>query len=200
MHAKLSKIEMMLTLKNYAERNTNKLPFSKKNLTGFTLIELLAVLLIIGIAVSAATLAFGDNQAERMERKSHQLAALIDLAKEQAVFNSQELGVLFTKDSYSFYTLVTSVNKEQEEKISWIPLEDDRLLSKRTLPDGLEYELFLEGVKVNFTASKLEDTTPHVFILSDGTVSPFELNLTDRIDHSFSMKFAENGEYEIAEL
>ena len=190
---------MMSTLEIHAECNFNKLSFSKKSLNGFTLIELLAVLLIIGIAVSAATLAFGDNQAERMERKSKQLAALIDLAKEQAVFNSQELGILFTNNSYSFYTLVTSVNKEQEEKISWIPLEDSKLLSMRTLPDGLDYELFLEGVKVNFTASKLEDVTPHVFILSDGTVSPFELNLTDRIDHSFSMKFAENGEYEIAE-
>ena len=74
------------------------------------------------------------------------------------------------------------------------------MLNKRTLPDGLEYELFLEGVKVNFTASKLDNVTPHIFILSDGTVSPFELKLTDRIDHSFTMKFAENGEYEIVEL
>ena len=93
-----------------------------------------------------------------------------------------------------------SIGLKKKEKLSWELLEQDRLLTKRTLPDGLEYELFLEGVKVNFTASKLEDTTPHIFILSDGTVSPFELKLTDRIDHSFNMKFAENGEYEIAEI
>ena len=62
------------------------------------------------------------------------------------------------------------------------------------------YELFLEGVKVNFTASKLEDITPHIFILSDGTVSPFELTLTDRINHTFNLKFSENGEHEITEL
>ena len=169
------------------------------SVAGFTLIELLAVLLIVGIVVSAATLAFGDNQAERMNRKSQQLAALIELAKEQAIFNSQELGILFTKDSYSFYTLTTSLDKEKKEKFTWVPLEKDKLLNERILPDGLEYELFLEGVRVNFTASKLKDVTPHIFILSDGTVSPFELNLTDRIDHSFNMKFAENGEYEIVE-
>ena len=170
-----------------------------KQLYGFTLIELLAVLLIIGIVVSAATLAFGDSQAERMQQKSNQLAALIDLAKEQAIFNSQELGVLFTKDSYDFYRLSTTKDKNKKEKTVWVPIEQDRLLNKRMLPDGLEYELFLEGVQVNFSASKLKEITPHVFILSDGTVSPFKLNLTDQIDHSLAMTFAENGEYEIAE-
>ena len=189
----------MLLKRNNTSPYSIGVTLKNRNDSGFTLIELLAVLLIVGIVVSAATLAFGDNQAERMNRKSQQLAALIELAKEQAIFNSQELGILFTKDSYSFYTLTTSLDKEKKEKFTWVPLEEDKLLNERILPDGLEYELFLEGVKVNFTASKLKDVTPHIFILSDGTVSPFELNLTDRIDHSFNIKFAENGEYEIAE-
>ena len=165
--------------------------------TGFTLLELLVVIVIIGIAVSFATLAFGDNQADRMSHKSKQLAALIDLAKEQAVFNSQELGLLFTKDSYSFYIMDTESNQGEEDKTVWLPIEGDRILSKRTLPDGLEYELYLEGVQVAFAASKLKEITPHVFILSDGSLSPFELNLTDGSDHNFIMKMAENGNYEI---
>ncbi len=166
---------------------------------GFTLIELLAVLLIIGIVVSAATLAFGDNQAERLQQKSLQLAALIELAKEQAIFNSEELGILFTEDSYDFYSLSIEQDKNNKQKSVWKPIEQDRLLNKRTLPDGLEYELFLEGVEVNFSASKLKDITPHVFILSDGTVSPFKVSVTDRIDHSLAMTFAENGDYEFVE-
>ncbi len=193
-------INMFLPINKLVERNWKTGTSIKKNIAGFTLIELLAVLLIIGIAVSAATLAFGDNQAERMGRKSQQLAALIDLAKEQAIFNSQELGLLFTENSYSFYTLVSSIDKEKQEKLSWVLIEQDKVLTKRTLPEGLEYELFLEGVKVNFSAAKLKDITPHVFVLSDGTVSPFELKLTDHIDHTFNMKFSGNGEYEIAEL
>ena len=165
--------------------------------SGFSLLEILVVIVIIGIAVSFATLAFGDNQADRMSHKSKQLAALIDLAKEQAIFNSQELGLLFTKDSYTFYKMDIEINEDNEDETVWLPIEDDRILSKRTLPDGLEYELFLEGVEVAFSASKLKDITPHVFILSDGSLSPFELNLTDGSEYNFTMKMAENGKSEI---
>jgi hypothetical protein len=94
--------------------------------------------------------------------------------------------------------LNSALDKEKKEVTLWQPIEDDRILIKRTLPDGLEYELFLEGAKVPFAASKLKEITPHVFILSDGSVSPFEINITDKIDHTLGMKFAENGEYEFA--
>jgi len=171
-----------------------------KHSAGFTLIEILAVIFIVGIVVSAATLAFGDNQAERLQRKSLQLAALVEMAKEQAIFNSQELGILFTKDSYDFYSLSTGRDRDNKNVSVWSPLEQDRILNKRTLPDGLEYELSLEGVKVNFSASNLKDITPHVFILSDGTVSPFEINITTgNSDHTLAMTFAENGDYELVE-
>ena len=165
---------------------------------GFSLLELLVVIFIIGISLKFVTLSFGDSQAERMSHKSQQLAALIELAKEQAIFNSQELGLLFTKDSYKFYKMDIATNKNKEEKTIWLPIEDDRILSKRTLPDGLKYELFLEGVQVTFAASKLKEVTPHVFILSDGSLSPFELNLTDgSSDYNYRMKMAENGKYEM---
>lgn len=168
-----------------------------KSNSGFSLLELLVVVVIIGIVVSAVSFAFGDSQADRMSHKSKQLAALIDLAQEQAIFNSQELGVLFTKDSYAFYKMDTVQDKNKKEKNVWLAIEGDKFLDKRTLPDGLQYELYLEGTEVAFAASKLKEITPHIFILSDGSISPFELNLTDKIDHSYKMTMAENGEYEI---
>ena len=160
---------------------------------GFTLIELLVVIFIIAVVVSAASIALGDNQAKRLEQKSQQLAAIIDLAKEQSIFNSEELGIVFTKDTYSFYRLTTQQIKGKEETV-WEPIENDKILNKRTLPEGLEFELFLEGIKVAY--SKKEKVKPQVFILSDGSITPFHVKITDNIDHSHTLKVAENGEFE----
>ncbi len=159
---------------------------------GFTLIELLVVIFIIGVVVSAMTITLGDNQAERMKHKTKQLVALIDLAKEQAIFSSEELGMVFSKHAYSFYRL----NSDNHDQDSWQQITDDQLLSERTLPDGLEYELFLEGIKVTY--SNKEKVTPQVYILSDGTITPFRINITDKIDHNHSLKVAENGKFELS--
>ena len=159
---------------------------------GFTLIELLVVIFIIGVMVSAMTIALGDNQAARMKHKTKQLAALIDLAKEQAIFNSEELGMVFSKHAYSFYRL----NLDNQNQDSWQQIKDDQLLSIRTLPDELEYELFLEGIKVTYSSK--EKVIPQVYILSDGAITPFRINITDKINHNHSLKVAENGEFEFA--
>jgi len=168
---------------------------------GFSLLELLVVIFIIGISVRFVTLAFGDNQAERITEKSQQLAALIELAKEQAIFNSTEMGVSFKKNSYSFYSLNTVATEDKKEETIWQQVEGDRFLAERSLPDGLQYELYLEGTKVNFDVSESkEGAAPHIYILSDGSISPFELRLSDDSDHIYEMRMAENGEHEIVEV
>lgn len=159
---------------------------------GFTLIELLVVIFIIGVVVSAMTITLGDNQGERLEQKSQQLAALIDLAKEQAIFNSEELGMVFTKDTYSFYRL----NTESQVEDTWVPIQDDQLLNERTLPEGLEFELFLEGIKVSYSRKEKEKVSPQIYILSDGSITAFHVNITDKIDHTHRLKVAENGVFE----
>lgn len=159
---------------------------------GFTLIEVLVVLFIIGTVVAAATLTFGDSQADRMKHRSEQIAALIDFAKERAIFNTDELGIHFTNNSYSFYVLKSST--DDNKKIEWQSIDNDKLLRERTLPDGLEFEVFLEGIKIAFT--KKDKVKPHVYIFSDGSVTPFEVNITDNIEHSHNLIVAENGEFE----
>ena len=163
---------------------------------GFTLIELLVVIFIIGVVVAAASITLGDNQGKRIEQKSQQLAALIELAKEQAIFNSEEIGVVFTRENYSFYRLDTA--PQEDEKSVWTAITDDNLLREYTLPNGLEFELFLEGIRV---AYKQDDKPkPQVYILSDGSITPFQINITDKIDHTYSLKIAETGAPELAAL
>ena len=161
---------------------------------GFTLIELLVVIFIIAVVVAATSITLGDNQGKRLENKSKQLAALIELAKEQAIFNTEELGVVFTKESYSFYRL----NFDNQEKSVWEPVVNDSLLNKRVLPDGLEFKLKLEGIEVSFR--QVEKITPQVFILSDGSVTPFEIRIMDETNRSHSLNVTENGEYDLAAL
>ena len=161
---------------------------------GFTLIELLVVIFIIAVVVAATSITLGDNQGKRLENKSKQLVALIELAKEQAIFNTEELGVVFTKESYSFYRL----NFDNQEKSVWEPVVNDSLLNKRVLPDGLEFKLKLEGIEVSFRQE--EKITPQVFILSDGSVTPFEIRIMDETNRSHSLNVTENGEYDLAAL
>lgn len=166
----------------------------KQHATGFTLIEIVVVIFIIGTVIAAATLSFGDSQADRMKHKSEQIAAVIDYAKERAIFNSDELGIYFTDNSYTFYKLESERNDKNELVIKWETIDSDKLLNERTLPDGLTFEVYLEGAKVVFTEK--EEVEPHIYIFSDGTVTPFEVTITDHIDHSHNLIVAENGDFE----
>ena len=135
---------------------------------GFTLIEVLVVLLIIGLTVGFVTLSIGTGGAARQtEEEARRLAALIELAREEAVLRSQELAIEFRRDGYRFLQL-------SEEK--WLPLGDDELLRRRVLPSGIELALELEDDEVVLSAEP-EKETPHVFLLSSGESSPFVVTL-----------------------
>ena len=77
-----------------------------------------------------------------------------------------------------------------------MPVENDRIFRSRSLPDGIEFNLYLEGIKVNL---KNEDPDkPQVFITSDGEISPFKLEITDRYDLLYEITFNETGSFEIS--
>ena len=150
---------------------------------GFTLFELLATIVIISILVSLAVLSIGDNQAERERRVISQLATLTELAKETALFNSEELALFFWEHGYAFYRL---------EGDQWRLVTEDALLRYRDLPEDMIVSLYLEGLQVELPAEldieeeEEEDndskTKPQVFILSSGEITPFEIRIGDDLD------------------
>ena len=157
-----------------------------KRQSGFTLIEIIVVLIIISVVLTVATISIGDPQVKRMRQTSERFTALIQLAKEQAIFNSQEYALSVWDSGYAFYTL---------EQQGWVLLTDDKIFRGRTLPEGVEHELFLDGIKV--VLSNEDKNKPQIYITSDGEVSPFQLNITDLDKWIYKINFDELGKFDI---
>ncbi|MEM7304073.1 MAG: type II secretion system minor pseudopilin GspH [Pseudomonadota bacterium] len=155
--------------------------------SGFTLFEIVIVVAIFAIMITMATISMGDPQAKRMKQNSERVATLIQLAKEQAIFNSQDYALSFWESGYAFHTLTEN---------GWAPIDNDRIFRTRNLPDGLQFNLYLEGIKV--ILKNKDSNKPQIFITSDGEISPFKLEITDRYDLLYEISFNETGDFEIS--
>ncbi len=174
---------------------------SRQRQQGFTLLELIVVTLIIGLMLGVVTLSSGLNRQNDVGEEAERIAALIDIASQEAVFKSTEIALEFDETTYRFLTLVEN---------DWAPLDADRLLRARSLPAGLEFEVFLEGEsKFEFKIDefsldkeeKEESKLPRVFLLSSGEVTPFELNLNnDDGDTLYTLSATITGEIEIEKV
>ena len=70
---------------------------------GFSLIELLVVVFIIGLFAGAAVLSLnvvGDDRD--LERETFRLRSLLDTLMDEAVLQTRDYGVLFTRSGYRF--------------------------------------------------------------------------------------------------
>ena len=136
---------------------------------GFTLLELMAVLVIIGIILTFVTLtAGGDKRAEQMGREVQRLAALIEMASDEAVMRSEQFAIRFGEDEYEFMIL-----RDNE----WFTVTEDPVLRPRSLPQGVELRLELEENHPEQMTSE-DAELPQVFLLSSGEMTPFILTLT----------------------
>ncbi len=133
---------------------------------GFTLLEILVVVLIIGIVLSLATLAFRDDTAERLQTEARRLAALITLASQEAVLQGREFALAFAPGDYRFQVL---------EEAKWVDVRDT-VLRQRRLPEDITAFLEIEGETLPATPED-KDQPPRVYLLSSGEVTPFTLTL-----------------------
>ena len=92
--------------------------------TGFTLLELLVVLVIIGIVSSFAVLSTGlTGRNKPLDKESQRLLALMQMASEESVQKTEELGLTISNDSYRFL-------RYDYDQNTWQPIEG--FISKRT--------------------------------------------------------------------
>ena len=183
-------------------RAPGHIPKHKMKHRGFSLLELLVVIVIISILFTFTTLAIrGTSPEELIQTEAQRLDRLLQLALEEAILKGQEYGLEFSPNSYRFLIYY---------EYTWQPLEGDKLLRERELPENMEFELEIEQIDVLIEEAKDPDDEdeetpdPQVFLLSSGEITPeFSVRLVmPGVDTSYIVSGSMNGEHkaEISEL
>lgn len=134
----------------------------------------MVVVVIVGVLVTMVTLSVGsDKRDKELATEASRLAALVELASEEAVLRSSELAMRFTDTDYAFFVYLNG---------QWQEVKGDPQLRQREMPGGVYMELKLdEAPPFDLTAKKAEQP-PQVFLLSSGEMTPFTVEF--RADES----------------
>ncbi|HET8552306.1 MAG TPA: type II secretion system minor pseudopilin GspH [Gammaproteobacteria bacterium] len=184
---------------------------------GLTLMEILVVLVIIAVVAGFAVLSTvslgGDTPQERTARR---VAALIQLASENAVMGSKQYGIEIQPHGYRFFIY---------NGTSWQPITKDQTFHPRHLDSSIVLTLQLEGRPITLpqpvTAMPAAEgapapatsalaqgsdngtqatTGPHpqILALSSGELTAFDLEISD-VGHktSYHVRGHMNGKIQL---
>jgi general secretion pathway protein H len=128
---------------------------------GFTFIEIGVVLLIITITIAMVgiNLQRGDNN--RVQEEADRIVILLQAARDEAILQGQVFAVQFTQEGYRFLRLNAKGKLEL--------IENDDVLSPRTLPDGVTLSFTVDGAAAESEAGLILDPS--------GSFIPFVLTL-----------------------
>lgn len=127
---------------------------------GFTLIEILVVLLIVGITMGFAIMAFGDfGEKRRITIAAEQFTHFVKLVQQQAILETSTLGIRFNDNGYQVLRLSAHA--------TWSPMSRKSILHQQQLPKGLV-------VNVRNTPSK--HGNPVIVINSSGDMTAFTVD------------------------
>ncbi len=104
---------------------------SAAGVAGFTLIEILVVIVVLGIAAVAASIAYSGDDAGVATREARRFAGAIEHAAARAQVRAETLGVSAESTGWRFW-------RRDPERGTWQPLADDDVLAPRTLPAAMQ--------------------------------------------------------------
>ena len=139
---------------------------------GFSLIELLVVMVIIGLFAATAVLSLNVVGPDReLEREALRLRSLLDTLMDEAVLETRDYGVQFTRHGYRFFVY-------DYRTLAWLDPVGDELLRERRFAEPLELTLFLDDREVSLEPEQEsepgEQPQPQVMLLASGEITPFE--------------------------
>lgn len=179
---------------------------------GLTLVELLVVLVIVAVVAGFAVLATaslgGDPPQERTARR---LAALVQLASENAVMEGRQYGLEIKPHHYRFLLY---------DGTNWQPINGDPTFRPRQIEDNVTLRLQLQGRPVTLpqpsTAMTAETGTgvaigdnrqnddvvdgprPEIIALSSGELTPFNLAVVGKsADDTYHVRGHLNGKVQL---
>ena len=150
------------------------------------------MLAITTILFGLATLAIGDGGRGRVvEHEAKRLQRLCELAAQTAVLQGQEIGAVFTENTYGFF------NHDTDQ---WRAFAGNDPLRRRSLPEGLRFHIAIEGSLLTLDAARAEVEDPQIIFFANGEIVPFEAHLTDtQSRRSFRLSANMTGALELSE-
>lgn len=127
---------------------------------GFTLIEILVVILIIGITLGFALLAFGDfGGKRRIIIAAEQFTNYVKLVQQQAILETRTLGIKLNNKGYQVVRFESSMN--------WQPMPSKGIFRPQHFPDNLV-------LTIKDPSNKQDQ--PSIIINAMGDTTPFTLD------------------------
>jgi general secretion pathway protein H len=132
----------------------------KRAIEGFTLIEILVVLLILGLTIGFALMAFGDfGESRRLLFSAEQLVNTLELAQQQAILETSTFALRIDHRGYEILKL--------KDENTWIPLSHTGVFKMNHFPKDTLVSL-----------SPIQPAgVPSIIINSFGGLTPFILHL-----------------------
>jgi len=164
---------------------------NSRRAAGFSLIELLVVVVIVGVLVSAVTLATGGSASRQLETAAQRAQRLIQLACERAEATGVDMGFAIGTRGLRFGYLRGE---------AWLPIDERAAeeLRERPLAAAVELTARRDG---DILLDGDSATQPQLLCSSAGELTPFELDLSHPgVAERWRLSGAPDGRLELARI